>query len=413
MNTTELLTSVLSDLYARAPRGMRLGVEAMDEACERFGRPERGLSVVHVAGTNGKGSVSSMIESAARASGLRTGLYTSPHLARFAERIRIGGVPIEDEKLVSILGDVLAREPELSFFEVATLAAFVAFGEAKVDLAVIEVGLGGRLDATNVVRSPRVCAVTRIAFDHMDKLGDTLPAIAREKAAIAKPGVPLLIGPGVDDAIAAVIEEETWARGGLPVRADSMQDARTFRAQATLSLAGDHQRDNAMLAYAVCRQLGLDDAVAQRGIEAARWPGRLERIAFSDGVVLFDAAHNPDGADALARALSDLAHGASPASTALVFGALADKAWEPMLDRLAPAAATRVYTRPKGRASTDPSLLAARHPGATFDDVKAAYAAARRAVGAEGTVVVCGSIALVGELRAALVGEPADPPIAL
>src|SRR5262249_28783912 len=157
------------------------------EASARERDPQEGLLVVHVAGTNGKGSTSAMIESIARAGGLRTGLYTSPHLCRFAERIRIDGQPIDDDSLPRVLQRSLAAGPELSFFEVATLAALLAFREADVDLAILEVGLGGRLDATNIVRSPRCAAVTRIALDHQEMLGNTIDAIAREKAAIAKP----------------------------------------------------------------------------------------------------------------------------------------------------------------------------------------------------------------------------------
>jgi dihydrofolate synthase/folylpolyglutamate synthase len=402
------LSAVLGDLYARAPRGVRLGLEPMLAACARFGQPERDRAFVHVAGTNGKGSVTAMVESVARAAGLRTGLYTSPHLARFAERIRIDGVPLDDARLVAIVGEVLQREPELSFFEVATLAALLAFREARVDLAVLEVGLGGRLDATNVVPAPRVCAVTRIAFDHMEHLGASLELIAGEKAAIAKPGAPMILGVLPDD-LASVIERIARERGASPVRAADDAEARAFRQRASLALGGEHQKDNAMLAWAIARALGIDAATSARGIERATWPGRLERIDGADGPVLFDAAHNPDGAAALAAALA----GRDRQETALVFGTLADKDWRAMLDVLAPAASVRAYAKPKGRAATDPMELARRHAGETFTHAADAFAHARAAVGAEGLVVVCGSISLVGELRAALLGEAADPPVAL
>lgn len=404
------LASVLADLYARAPRGMRLGVEPMMQACARFGHPERELSVVHVAGTNGKGSVCSMIESVARRAGLCTGLYTSPHLARFAERIRIGGVPIDDARLIAVLGDVLARERELSFFEAATLAAFVAFREERVDLAVLEVGLGGRLDATNVVASPRACVVTRIALDHMEHLGNTLESIAREKAAIAKPGSPLILGP-MPEAITSVIEGVARRRGAIPIRAEDDREARAFRGRAVLTLAGEHQKDNALVAHVVARKLGFDVHATEQGIAAAKWPGRLERITLEDGAVLFDAAHNHDGAAALAKALSETVGAGEP--SALVFGALSDKDWKSMLDQLAPCVAVRAYARPKGRAAVDPGELASRHEGAIFEDALAAYTHAREAAGPDGLVVVCGSISLVGELRSKLLGEAADPPVAL
>src|SRR5690606_24731050 len=181
------LKSTLSRLYALVPRGRRLGLEAMQEACARFNHPERSFQVVHVAGTNGKGTVCAFVAAMAQAANLRVGRYTSPHLTRFAERITINGAEIEEATLVRLLNEVLDHAPDLTFFEVATLTAFLAFREASVELAVLEVGLGGRLDATNVVPPPRACAITRIAFDHMQELGESLAQIAAEKAGIIKP----------------------------------------------------------------------------------------------------------------------------------------------------------------------------------------------------------------------------------
>ena len=175
------LKATLERLYALVPRGQKLGLERMEAACAQFGNPERSFEAVHVAGTNGKGTVSAFVASMARAAGKRAGLYTSPHLSRFAERIQVDGAPIEDAALVRLLERVLETAPELTFFEVATLTAFLAFQEAGVELAVLEVGLGGRLDATNVIPAPRVAAITRVAFDHMQELGDTLAKIAFEK----------------------------------------------------------------------------------------------------------------------------------------------------------------------------------------------------------------------------------------
>ena len=200
------LSRALHDLYARVPLGMRLGLDAMRAACTRAGNPELSFEVAHVAGTNGKGSTCAMVESMARAAGKKTGLYTSPHLCRFAERIRIDGEPISDETLADVLDRALDLGPELSFFEAATLAAFLAFRDANVDVAVVEVGIGGRLDATNVVARPRVTAITRVALDHMDRLGDTLESIAREKAGIAKPGVAMVLGPMAHNVRAAALE---------------------------------------------------------------------------------------------------------------------------------------------------------------------------------------------------------------
>jgi dihydrofolate synthase/folylpolyglutamate synthase len=415
------IEQALQQLYARVPRGMRLGLDAMREACAAMGHPEAAFEAVHVAGTNGKGSVCAMVESIARASGKPTGLYTSPHLCRFAERIRIDGEPIADDKLADLLTRVLAAAPELSFFETATLAAFVAFREAKVDLGVVEVGIGGRLDATNVIAKPRVSAITRIAFDHMDKLGATLVEIAREKAGIAKAGVPIVLGPiegDVRDAIDVVARDN--GASTVPSQGD---DAYNFFFGATgMPLMGLHQSDNEVVAFRIVRLLGIANDAIDRGMRATKWPGRLERIQAADGPYLLDGAHNPDGAAALAKYLTpwprDLAHKA-PFSfygyepLALVFGTLADKAWPEMLDALAPCTPHRVYVSPQGRAATPPAELAARHPGLLAASAEEARTLARGLLGPEGLVVVCGSIYLVGEVRALLLGLPRDPPVAL
>ena len=194
----------LERLYALTGRGKQLGLQRMEAGCEKFGHPERAFKAVHVAGTNGKGTVSAFIASMLNASGKKTGLYTSPHLCRFAERIQIDGEPISDAALAPLLNRVMDEVPEASFFEVATLAAFLAFREAKVEYAVLEVGLGGRLDATNVIPPPEIAAITRIAFDHVSELGDSLAKIAAEKAAIIKSGTKVVLGKIHPEALAVI-----------------------------------------------------------------------------------------------------------------------------------------------------------------------------------------------------------------
>lgn len=392
----------LAALYRRAPMGMRLGLGPMREACARAGHPERELRVVHVAGTNGKGSVCAMVEAIARAGGLRTGLYTSPHLCRFAERIRIDGAPVSDERLSDALSRALELGPELSFFETATLAALLALRDAKVDLAILEVGLGGRLDATNVVPKPLVAAITRIALDHTELLGDTVDAIAREKAAIAKPGIDLLCG-ALEPSVMRAVEETCKAAGA---RVIWVSERRRF----DLRLAGDHQIENANIAHAIAKHLGFSDDACRAGFTRVDWPGRLETIETKDGPVLLDAAHNPDGARALARAIAK--NNLDPSRVALIFGTLVDKAWPDMLDVLAPLAAHRTYVAPRGRAAADPVAMARRHAGETAPDARTAYTRARGLV-KDGWVIACGSIYLIGELRAELLGIPPDPPVAL
>jgi dihydrofolate synthase/folylpolyglutamate synthase len=392
------LADALGRLYARIPLGMRLGLDPMRDACVRAGHPENAFRSVHVTGTNGKGSVCAMVESIARADGRKTGLYTSPHLCRFAERIRIDGEPIADDALAALLTRVLDQAPDLSFFETATLAAFTAFRDAGVDVAMVEVGIGGRLDATNVLEAPRAAAITRIALEHTDRLGPTLSDIAREKAGIAKPGLDLVLGPISSD-LRAVIDGVARERG-----------ATTSVAEATLppalGLAGDHQRENATIAAVLGARIGASDAAIADGLAAANWPGRLERI----GPYLLDAAHNPDGALSLAQYVRSL--GTPPERTTLIFGALAEKEWAPMLETLAPLAATRIYVAPRtSRSAVDPSAIAAVRAGSVADDVDVALASADHGDGR--LVVVAGSIFLVGAARSRLLGLPSDPPVAL
>jgi dihydrofolate synthase/folylpolyglutamate synthase len=392
------LAETLPKLYARIPLGMRLDLSPMQAACARVGHPEASLVTAHVAGTNGKGSVCAMVESIARADGRRTGLYTSPHLCRFAERIRIDGEPIEDDRLAALLERALEPSLDLSFFEAATLAAFLAFQEAKVDVAVVEVGLGGRLDATNVLPRPRAAAITRIAFDHTDRLGPTLADIAREKAGIAKPGLDLVLGPMAPD-VRAAIDEVARARGA------TTSDASAVEPPAVVGLAGAHQRDNARIAAVLGARIGATPRAVEEGIGRVRWPGRLERI----GDFLLDAAHNPDGASALAAHLVSL--GVPASEVTLVFGTLADKDWRTMLDMLAPHAARRIYVPPQGAARTavDPEAMAAVHRGLAASSMAEALALAR----SSSLVVVAGSLVLVGDARARLCSLPRDPPVAL
>jgi dihydrofolate synthase/folylpolyglutamate synthase len=403
------LVDALSRLYARIPLGMRLGLGPMRSACERVGHPERSFPAVHVAGTNGKGSVCAMVAAVAHAHGLRAGLYTSPHLCRFAERIRIDGEPIDDAALADVLCRALDAGPDLSFFEAATLAAFLAFRDANVDVAILEVGIGGRLDATNVIPAPRAAAITRIALDHTDRLGATLVDIAREKAGIAKPGLDIVVGPMAHE-VRKTIDDVAHAHDATTSSIDDVT------APTEVGLAGDHQRDNARVATVLGARLGASQASIERGIADVRWPGRLERI----GEFLLDAAHNPDGADALARHLRGLMP--PPLRVALVFGTLGDKDWAPMLDVLAPLADRRVYVALLGapRAAVDPHAMAARRSGLVASSVEEAIAlatapyplSAGAAVGSD-MVVIAGSLVLIGEARALLLGLPRDPPVAL
>jgi dihydrofolate synthase/folylpolyglutamate synthase len=335
--------------------------------------------------------------------GLRTGLYTSPHLSRFAERIRLNGEPVDDATLTSVLDRALESGPDLSFFETATLAAFLAFRDAGVDIAVLEVGIGGRLDATNVIPPPRAAAITRIALDHTDRLGSTLVEIAREKAGIAKPGLEIVLGP-MSPPVRAAIDEVARSSGATTVSATAASAA-DLPPSARVGLPGAHQLDNARIAAVLGARLGASPVAIVEGIAAARWPGRLERI----GDFLLDGAHNPDGAEALASHLRSLR--LAPEQVALVFGTLGDKDWAAMLDTLAPLAAQRIYVAPPAsRSAIDPHAMSSRHPGAIAASIDEAV---ERASGLAALCVICGSLVVVGQARALLLGLPRDPPVAL
>lgn len=403
-------TEVLEKLYRLAPRGALLGIERMRAACTRYGHPERRAEFLHIAGTNGKGSVAAMTAAMARAQGKRVGLYTSPHLCRFDERIQVDGQPAPGECLYPVLADVLERCPDLTFFETATLAAFVIFASLDVELAAIEVGLGGRLDATNVIETPRACAVTRIALDHTDRLGPDLASIAREKGGIVKSGAPVVVGPLPADALREV-EAIAQMRGARVVPTATDAELAAFVDRHPPALPGAHQLDNAKVAVALARAAGLDDGAIATGLRQVKWAGRLESLRTAEGDVLLDAAHNPDGAAALAAALGS--RRAPPDKVALVFGAMADKDHAGMLSLLAPCAGTRVYVAPEGRRAAEPALLAQEVAGHVAGSIGQALEIGRRACGGDGLVVVTGSIFLVGAARAFLLGLICDPAVAL
>ena len=401
-------------LFSLERLGMKFGLENITAVCDALGRPERAFRSVHIAGTNGKGSVTVMVETALRAAGYRAARYTSPHLLRVEERFVIDGGEVAIDQLRGALAEVqrtvesllthgtLAAPP--TFFECATAAAFVLFRRARVDIAVLEVGLGGRLDATNVVH-PLVTAITSIDFDHQAQLGHSLDAIAREKAGIAKPDVPMVLGPVPRDARAA-IEEICAARGAPIIHVTEESLARRGLDTVALALPGRHQRVNAAVAVGVLDVLAqvhgmnVSSEAIRHGLAEARWPGRLERVRYRDRDVLLDAAHNPAGARALASYLDDVGW----SKVTLLFGAMRDKDVAGMLTPLAPMCARIVCTTaPTPRAAPADALasaargvLPAEIPITAIDDPAAALDAA---VAFGGRIVAAGSIFLIGPLR--------------
>ncbi|MSP60627.1 MAG: bifunctional folylpolyglutamate synthase/dihydrofolate synthase [Myxococcales bacterium] len=415
----------LGRLQALARFGVRPGLAAIARVLAALGHPERGVPALHIAGTNGKGSTAAFAEALLRAAGARTGLYTSPHLSRFTERIRIGGTEVGPGHTADLIERVLAAPggDQLTFFEVATAAAFACFAEERVDLAVIEVGLGGRYDATSCC-APFATVVTGIGLDHTAQLGATTAAIAVEKVGIARPGVPLCAGP-LDQAAGAVVEEGARTIGaplyrfGVDFTVAAESDRIAYLgpggplADARIALPGAHQARNAALALAATSfapRFAPDEAARREGLGNVRWPGRLERVAPD---LILDGAHNPDGAVALAAALVAEVGPRGGRRLVLLVGALADKDARGLLAPLLPLAARVVCTRPDSPRALAASELAAQvaalAPALPVESVQApaeALACARRG---GGLVVACGSLLLVGELRRLVTGEESDP----
>jgi dihydrofolate synthase / folylpolyglutamate synthase len=414
---------------------MRVLLRALDH-------PERKFPSVLIAGTNGKGSTAATLASILRASGMKTGLYTSPHLVRINERIRVNGEEISDDDFAALQGEVdqvaerLVEREELpwhpSFFEMMTAIAFEHFARKKVDLAVLEVGMGGRLDATNVV-DPRVSVITDISLDHQKFLGNTVGEIAREKVGIIRPGravVTLPQQPEANDVIGNTILD-LGARGVNAVPyvppvspastqylvPSSEQGEFVYRYPLAVlgeeilvetSLVGRHQLRNVALAVAAAVELnqqGIDGITAksiERGIRETRWPGRFQVISARTGwpEMVFDVAHNPAGAWALRSALSERYE---DRPLIFVFGAMRDKAISEMTEILFPLAERVIATRPENPRAASPEEIqrAAERTGTeveAVEDVKLALERARVLAGAKAVVVITGSIYLVGEV---------------
>jgi dihydrofolate synthase / folylpolyglutamate synthase len=391
--------------------GVLLGLERLEAALQALGSPHRRLPAVHIAGSNGKGSTAAMVESILRQAGLRTGLYTSPHLSRFSERIQIAGREVDGELLGRLDRQLEATGVPLTYFEVATALGFMAMAEAQVQVAVLEVGLGGRLDATNVCQ-PLATAITSIGLEHTDVLGTTLAAIAREKAGIAKPDVPLYLGALPPEAEAAARQVAAAVRAPVGQVGVDLGPAPVAPA-----LAGPHQQHNAALAVALARaaaeSLGceLPEGAVERGLRQVVWPARLEQLAPD---VLVDGAHNLDGLQALLAALPAVTPMCNRRPRVLVLSLVRGKPAAEMLALAARAFDGLVLTRSHNPRAVDPAELAALLPDGTPPPVIEADAIqaldrARAQAAPGGLVVVAGSLFLAGEIRAHLRGEPVDP----
>ena len=373
--------------------GQKLGLETMQELLRQLDHPDRDLQFIHIAGTNGKGSVAAMCAAVLATAGYRTGLYTSPHLVSLCERFQINGQPIAPADVVRLVAELrpLIEGPTprpATFFEAVTILALEYFREQKVDVVVWETGLGGRLDATNVV-TPLVSVITNVAFDHMQYLGTTLAQIASEKAGIIKPGRPVVTGAS-GAALDVIRRVAADLRAPLTVVTSGVN--RT-------PLLGQHQAYNCAVAEAALRTSGfkVSSDQLQVGLTRTRWPGRFQ-IVCRDPIVVLDGAHNAAGAACLAAALAEHFPGRR---LALVLGVLRDKNYDEMCRILAPLADRIACTRVQSERSNDPELLAElcrrANPQAevrAFADVATAYQAA---CAQPDVVVITGSLFLVGE----------------
>ena len=396
---------------------VKLGLERIRAVLEALGRPQDRCRFVHVAGTNGKGSTCAMIESALRASGRRTGLFTSPHLAEPTERIRVAGRPITAAQFAAAFDRVHSVVEQLmetgvidlhtTYFETVTAMALLVFAEQATDIVVLEVGLGGRLDATNVVH-PELCVITPVDFDHEQYLGRSLEAIAGEKAGILKAGVPAVFARQRPEA-AAVLERRAAELNTAVARTSDLQnlqlDARGSRFELpglhiSCPLAGEHQVENAVTAAVALVQLGVAPADIESGIARTEWPGRLELVRVRPEIIL-DGAHNPAGARALAAYIERFYAGRR---VRMIFGAMRDKAVGEIGGILFPLAWQVILTAPRQSRALAPEALRdlADHPNlAVAPSLEEALLLVRDAQ-TNDVIFITGSLFLVAEARALL-----------
>lgn len=415
----------LEYLYGLQRFGIKLGLDNIRTLLARLGDPQREVACVHVAGTNGKGSVCAFLSESLRLSGLKVGLYTSPHLHCFTERIRIDGQPVSRAHAAELATDIRAASAGLpvTFFEATTAMALLAFRCFGVSIAIMETGLGGRLDATNVIQ-PVLSMITPVSFDHQEHLGDSLSGIAAEKAGIIKPGTPLIVGRQEAEALAVILATATERSApvcqvGLDYRwRGSHDDLCVDACGRTLSglqcsLVGEHQLDN--LAQAIAGALTLrglgwpisDEALGRAG-RSARWPGRLEWWRGSPAILL-DAAHNAAGMSSLATYLRQQGLDGAPVLVGLSGGRRPDEVLKPLAGLVGDMYAVPV---PVG-GSVDPALLAdwAHGQGMAvriFDSAEAGFQTARAACPGELPLVVCGSLFLVAAIRDILTARLSD-----
>lgn len=401
------------------------GLERISELCEKLGNPERKLKYIHVAGTNGKGSFCAMTASILRAAGLRVGLFTSPYVLRFNERMQVNGEPISDEELVEIteyvrpFADAMTDKP--TEFELITAIAFEYFYRQKVDIVVLEVGLGGRLDSTNIIERPLLSVITGIHFDHMGQLGNTLHAIAAEKAGIIKEGCPVLFGGKNAGSACRTVGAVAELRHAPFYRVDrSTCKVKEYSLDGTrfdygayqdlqLSLLGTYQPFNAATVLTAIellkgQGLAISEEAIREGLKTVCWHARFERLC-KDPIVLFDGGHNPQGIEAAVKSVEAY----FPEQTVnILSGVMADKAYDEMIERLKPITAKAFTVTPNNPRALKAAEYAGyfenhRIPAEAFDHVKDGIRAAMRESRQNGKPLIClGSLYLYQEFYESL-----------
>lgn len=408
------------------PSHIDLGLERMLQLMERLGNPHLEIKTVHIAGTNGKGSTAAFISSVLTTAGYKTGLYTSPHLERFSERIKINGVEISEDAIDAISDAVKAAGASLpagepTYFEFTTAIAFLYFAKEQVDIAIIETGLGGRLDATNII-SPFVSIITPISLDHMDYLGDKIEEVAAEKGGIIKDETAVIIAKQ-EDASLKVLQQiakdnnaevfligRDFSIGNLSANGFDYCGMKSQIKGIEISMYGDYQKENASLALACIERLAVDgykvkDNHLLSGIKGTFWPGRFEIIS-DDPEIILDGAHNPAAAKGLANSLKTRFNGGRGI---FVLGFMGDKEIEAMLAEFAPIASGIILTKPAGDRAFDPAAATPEVVNSLPDskvtvipDMKEAIDEGIMLAKEKSFIIITGSLYVVGEARAIL-----------
>jgi dihydrofolate synthase / folylpolyglutamate synthase len=411
-------SATLQKIYKLYGGMIDLRLDRMDRALALFGHPEKQFPSVHIAGTNGKGSTSAMLQHILHLAGYRTALYTSPHLVSFTERMRVGDDEISQDQVVKLAREIEQRTGAagvpLTFFEFVTVMAFIYFARQKVDVAVVEVGLGGRLDATNVV-TPVVSVITTISKDHEAYLGPDVLSIAREKGGIIKPAVPVVCGrlpADVAQLLGAIARERNSPAYFLAsdfrfsLKNEEVFDYTGIKQHffnLKVGLRGRHQRVNAAVALAALElateRFPVSEHVLREGLATVYWPGRLE-VILNRPTVILDGAHNSEGVQALIDEIMGFPRGRK---VRLLFAAMADKEWALMVSALAKVVNEFVFTRVEMERSADPEHLAQKvnHliPHRVMHDSRAALRTLLDESRPEDIIVVAGSLYLLGEIR--------------